>query len=171
MKKSCARFIALCLLAALPVSAQAPTDINTQIRAEETDHSKIMWLIHEIADVHGPRVTGSPNLRSAEDWAVSTFNSWGMKNAHLEPWSFQPPSAAAPVKGWENMELQADAISPFHGQLMVMPLAWTPSTKGAVTAEVVQITPPGMAAPGGGGGFGGAAAANADAKPAAPAGT
>ena len=41
-----------------------------QIRAEETNNSKIMWIIHEIADVYGPRVTGTPNLKAADDWAV-----------------------------------------------------------------------------------------------------
>jgi hypothetical protein len=113
-----------------------------------------MWLIHMIADVHGPRVTGTPNLKAADDWAVKTMTSWGMANAHLEPWTFQPPSAMKPVSGWENVALSADAVKPFHGQLMVKPLAWTPSTKGPVLAEVVMITPPGMATPGGGG-FGG----------------
>src|SRR5208282_3707173 len=54
--------------------------------------------------------------------------------------------------GWENMELSAEALTPFHGQLMVEPLAWTPSTKGIVTAHVVMIDPPGMA-PQSGGGF------------------
>ena len=115
---------------------------------------KIMWIIHEIADVYGPRVTGTPNLKAADDWAVKTMTSWGLANAHLEPWTFQPPSAAKPVAGWENMELTAVAVAPFHGQLMVEPLAWTPSTKGAVTAQVVLIQPPGMTPPAGGG-FGG----------------
>src|SRR5213078_1560653 len=32
-----------------------------------------------------------------------------------------------------------------HGQLMVKPLAWTPSTKGVVTAKVVLLDPPGLA--------------------------
>src|SRR2546430_9849689 len=42
------------------------TLFRSQIRAEETNHSKIMWIIHELADVYGPRLTGSPNLRSEE---------------------------------------------------------------------------------------------------------
>lgn len=141
----------LCMTA-LPLTAQAPglPETYARIRAEETNNSKIMWLIHEIADVYGPRVTGTPNLKAADDWAVKTMTSWGLANAHLEPWTFQPPTAAAPVAGWENMELLAEAVTPFHGQLMVKPLAWTPSTKGAVTAKVVQIDPPGMALPTGG---------------------
>jgi carboxypeptidase Q len=141
------------LLAAMPLPAQAPglSEMYSLIRAEETNNSKIMWIIHEIADVYGPRVTGTPNLKAADDWAVKTMTSWGLANAHLEPWTFQPPSAATPVPGWENMDLLAEAVAPFHGQLMVKPLAWTPSTNGVVTAQVVILDPPGMALPRGGG--------------------
>jgi len=151
--KACAWMTALFLLQVMPMTAEAPeiSEIHSQIRAEETNNSKIMWIIHEVADVHGPRVTGTPNLKSADDWAVETMASWGLVNTHLEPWTFQPPSAAAPVPGWENVELLLDAVAPFHGQLMVEPLAWTPSTKGVVTAKVVLIDPPGLAPPTGGG--------------------
>ena len=137
----------------MPLPAQAPglSEMYTLIRAEETNHSKIMWIIHEVADVYGPRVTGTPNLKAADDWAVNTMTSWGLANAHLEPWTFQPPSAATPVPGWENTELLAEAVTPFHGQLMVKPLAWTPGTKGEVTANVVILDPPGMAPPTGAG--------------------
>jgi len=149
----CAFFLYCLLLAVLPVAAQAPgtAEAYAQIRAEETNNSKIMWIIHEVADVYGPRVTGSPNLKAADDWAVKTMASWGLVNTHLEPWTFQPPSAATPVPGWESMELVAEAVAPFHGQLMVKPLAWTPSTKGLVVAKVVLLDPPGLAPPRGGG--------------------
>jgi hypothetical protein len=143
------RLICLLFLGALPSIAQAPSisDVYAQIRAEETNKSKIMWIIHEIADVYGPRVTGTPNLKAADDWALKTLTSWGLTNAHLEPWTFQPSSAAKPVAGWENAELLAEAVAPFHGQLMVKPLAWTPSTNGVITAKVVQLDPPGLAPP------------------------
>jgi carboxypeptidase Q len=151
--KLCACLICFSLLAAMPMTAQAPglSEMYALIRAEETNNSKIMWIIHEIADVYGPRVTGTPNLKAADDWAVTTMGSWGLVNAHLEPWTFQPPGAATPVPGWENMELSAEAVTPFHGQLMVMPLAWTPSTNGVVTAQVVMLQPPGLAPPTGAG--------------------
>jgi hypothetical protein len=151
--KLCGSVLCFLLLAAMPMPAQAPglSEMYALIRAEETNNSKIMWIIHQIADVYGPRVTGTPNLKAADDWAVATMTSWGLANAHLEPWTFQPPSAATPVPGWENMELLAEAVTPFHGQLMVMPLAWTPSTKGVETAQVVMLQPPGLAPPAGGG--------------------
>jgi carboxypeptidase Q len=169
--KLCAGIVLSCLLlAALPITAQAPAlaDVYAQIRSEETNNSKIMWIIHEIADVYGPRVTGTPNLKAADDWAVKTMASWGLVNTHLEPWTFQPPSAATPVPGWENVDLLADAVSPFHGQLIVKPLAWTPSTKELVTAKVVLIDPPGMELPRGGFNFFGGAQAPPEPKWAAP---
>ena len=131
MVKAWACVAGLLLLGAMPMAAQAPgiSEVYARISAEETNNSKIMWIIHEIADVHGPRVTGTPNLKAADDWAVKTMASWGLANTHLESWTFQPPSAAAPVSGWENVELLADAVAPFHGQLMVEPLAWTPTQK------------------------------------------
>ena len=167
MTKLYAGALSFLLLAALPLPAQAPglSDVYAQIRAEETNNSKIMWIIHEIADVYGPRVTGTPNLKAADDWAVKTMTSWGLVNAHLEPWTFQPPSAAVPVPGWENMELTAVAVTPFHGQLSVEPLAWTPSTNGMVTAQVVMIQPPGMTPPAGGFAMFGAPAAAPAAGP------
>jgi hypothetical protein len=144
--------VALCLLAAMPLTAQAPsmTDMYAKIKAEETNNSKIMWIIHEIADVHGPRVTGTPGLKGADDWAVATMKSWGLQNVHLEPWTFQPPSAAVPAPGWDNLLLQADAVTPFHGQVIVKPLAWTPGTPGPVTSSVVILLPPGLGGVGGG---------------------
>ena len=171
MAKLCGCVLCFLLLAAMPLPAQAPgvSEMYAQIRAEETNNSKIMWIIHKVADVYGPRVTGTPNLKAADDWAVKTMTSWGLTNAHLEPWTFQPPSAATPVPGWENMELLAEAVAPFHGQLMVKPLAWTPSTKGVVTAHVVMLDPPGLAPPTGGGfNFFGSAPAPPEPKWAAP---
>ena len=171
MAKFCTYLLGFLLLAAMPLPAQAPglSGMYAQIRAEETNHSKIMWIIHEVADVYGPRVTGTPNLKAADDWALHTMSSWGLTNTHLEPWTFQPPSAATPVPGWENMELSAEAVSPFHGQLMVKPLAWTPSTNGVVTAQVVRLDPPGLAPPSGAGfNFFGGAPPPAEPKWAAP---
>ncbi|HEY4837533.1 MAG TPA: M20/M25/M40 family metallo-hydrolase [Candidatus Acidoferrales bacterium] len=143
--------VALCLLAAMPLVAQAPSmaDMYAKIKAEETNNSKAMWIIHEIADVHGPRVTGTPGLKAADDWAVATMKSWGLQNVHLEPWTFQPPSAATPAPGWDNLLLQADAVTPFHGQVIVKPLAWTPGTPGVVTSSVVILLPPGLGGVGG----------------------
>ncbi|HXR98898.1 MAG TPA: M28 family peptidase [Terriglobales bacterium] len=127
----------------------APGDqVNAQLRALETpQNSKIMWIEHELTDVYGPRLTGTPNLKAADDWVIKTMARFGMTNTHLEPYPFIPTRLDAPVPGWDNLTLQADAVSPFHGQLIVKPLHWTQGTNGTVTAEAVLITPPGTSAP------------------------
>ena len=75
MARVCACVICFLLLAAMPTTAQAPglSEMYALFRAEETNNSKIMWIIHEIADVYGPRVTGTPNLKAADDWVDKTM--------------------------------------------------------------------------------------------------
>ena len=136
----------------LTAVAQAPDSdlaaMNAKLRAEETNNSKIMWILHEITDVHGPRLTGSPGLREAQDWAVAAMKSWGLQNVKLEPWNFNHP-------GWQNHELEANVLTPFQMLLNVRAVAWTPGTKGTVTGPVLVVEPPVAPAGGGRGGGGG----------------
>lgn len=132
------RLFALAVLCLLSLSAHAQTadpTINDKIRAEEKDHSQIMHTMHFLADVYGPRLTGSPNHKAAADWAVKEMTSWGFSNAHLEPWDFGHP-------GWVNERASGYALSPFHDQLTFKVLAWTPSTNGLVKGQVFQLIPP-----------------------------
>lgn len=151
MNKRIALAASMACVAALTVFAQATdlADMNARLRAEETKDSKIMWIMHEISDVHGPRLTGSPGLRAAQEWAVATMKSWGLSNVKLEPWNFNH-------QGWQNYELEANVTQPFQQPLNVRAVSWTPGTKGVVEGPVLVVVPP--AAPGGGrGGAGGGA--------------
>jgi hypothetical protein len=115
--------------------ATADSSINAKIRQEENDHSQIMRTMHFLTDVYGPRLTGSPNYKAAADWALRQMQSWGFQNAHLEPWDFGHP-------GWVNERSSGYVTAPIQTQLTFRVVAWTPSTKGTVKAEAVQITPP-----------------------------
>ncbi len=145
--------LAACCLAVAPAMAQAPglSDVNTQLRAAETKDSQLMWWLHEVTDVYGPRLTGSPGLKAAEDFAVKQMTAWGFKNVHLEAWNFNHP-------GWQNYELTANTVSPFQQPLNVRAVAWTPGTNGPVQGPVLIVEPPQPPTPAGaarGGGFGG----------------
>lgn len=111
------------------------TDIVWKIRREATERSQILRTLHMLTDRYGPRLTGSPNLRGAQDWIVQQASSWGLKNAHLEPWSFGHP-------GWQNERLAVHMVVPVRDALVVEALAWTPGTKGAVTAGTALIELP-----------------------------
>ncbi len=85
-------FLLLAVLSVPAVAQQAEhidSAMNAKIRAEGLDRSKIMWIEHFLTDVYGPRPIGSPNHVAAANWAVKTMTSWGMKNAHLEPFTWR----------------------------------------------------------------------------------
>jgi hypothetical protein len=110
-------------------------DTFVKIRDEGQFRSQIMRSMHFLTDVYGPRLTGSPNYKSAADWAARQLESWGIVNAHLEPWDFGHP-------GWLNERFSAYVISPFKDQLTCEVVAWTPGTRGPITGEVYVMTTP-----------------------------
>jgi len=110
-------------------------DVIWKIRREATDNSQIMRTLHVLTDVHGPRLTGSPNLRKAQDWLVQRATAAGLENAHLEEWDFGHP-------GWLNEKTAVHVVSPVKDSLVVEALAWTPGTNGTTTASTVIVTPP-----------------------------
>jgi len=152
MARFLVRMLAASCLAVVPAMAQAPalSDVNTQLRAQETKDSQLMWWLHEVTDVYGPRLTGSPGLRAAQDFAVKQMKAWGFQNVHLEPWNFNHA-------GWQNFETVANVTEPFQQPLNVRAVSWTPGTKGMVEGKVLIVEPPVPlpVALGRGGGFGG----------------
>jgi hypothetical protein len=110
-------------------------DVLWKIRQEGTNNSKILSTLHVLTDVHGPRLTGSPNLKAAGEWAIAEMHSWGLKNGRLEPWDFGRV-------GWTNERLSAHIIAPVKDALVAEALAWTPGTTGVVRGPAMQITLP-----------------------------
>ena len=141
----------LTLIAAYPAAQtqQAPVqpeainkDINAQIRKEGWDNSQIMRTMHFLTDVYGPRLTGSPNHENAAKWAVQQMEKWGMTNGRLEPFEFRTTAGLVPNGGWLNEKASGHILSPVKDNLVFEVLAWTPSTKGTVTAEAVHLVTP-----------------------------
>jgi len=124
-------------VALVSIRAQEPVDhdVSWKIRQEGTHNSQILRTVHVLTDVHGPRLTGSPNLKAAGEWAVGQMETWGLRNGHLEPWDFGHP-------GWVNERLEAHIVSPMKDHLVAEVLAWTPGTNGPVRGFVTQITLP-----------------------------
>jgi len=110
-------------------------EMVAKIRTEGMEHSKIMWIEHNLTDVYGPRPIGSPNHKAAAEWAVKTMTSWGMKNAHLEPFTWRGV-------GWLPGRASGFITSPVKANLKFEAIPWTPSTSGTVSGEVVQVIPP-----------------------------
>lgn len=143
MKSTLIAVIAGLAVAAAPAltSEQIDTEINARIRAEAEDNSQIMRTMHFLTDVHGPRLTGSPNFKAAAEWTVKQMTEWGFTNGKLEPWDFVNADGT-PRQGWLNERFSAHIISPVKDSLVGEVLAWTPSTRGTITTEAVHVLAP-----------------------------
>ena len=143
MKNTFIGVIAGLAIAAAPAvtSEKIDPEINAKIRAEAENNSQIMKTMHFLTDVHGPRLTGSPNHKAAAEWTVKQMTEWGFTNGTLEPWAFVNTDGT-PRPGWLNERFSAHIVSPVKDSLVGEVLAWTPSTKGVVTTEAVHVLPP-----------------------------
>ena len=129
--------LTLAFLAPSLTFAQTATteEINAKIRKEGMENSKIMNTMHYFTDLYGPRLTGSPNHVNAAKWGAAEMRSWGFDNTFLEPWDFGHP-------GWVNERNTGMIVAPFQDTLTYEVLAWTPSTKGAVTGDAFHLVIP-----------------------------
>ncbi|SDR87997.1 M20/M25/M40 family metallo-hydrolase [Christiangramia echinicola] len=112
-------------------SAQTKQEMVSKIVTEVNENSQLEVLAHELMDVVGPRLVGTPQMKNANDWAVKKYNSWDI-SARNEEWG--------KWKGWERGITHVDLISPRVQSLEARQLAWSPSTgKKGVTAEVMIL--------------------------------
>ncbi|HTK27517.1 MAG TPA: M20/M25/M40 family metallo-hydrolase [Pyrinomonadaceae bacterium] len=110
----------------------APKEVIDKIRDEGLNKSQVMQTLSYLSDVIGERLTGSPNLKHANEWTKETLTKWGLQNAKLEAWG---PFG----RGWELKDFKAEVVAPYTFPVIAYPKAWSPSTKGAVTSEVVYL--------------------------------
>ena len=138
MRRALDSVLVIALLAwpgpAIPAQTPIETihrDAIARIRDEGLNRSQVMDHISWLSDVYGPRLTGSPAILQASDWAIRKFNEWGLSNAHRETWAFG--------KGWSLVRFSAHMIEPQIQPLIGYPGSWTPGTHGTVTADVVRV--------------------------------
>jgi hypothetical protein len=109
-----------------------PNDPVSRIRDEGTNRSQVMWTLNHLTNVIGPRLTGSPGMRRANEWTRDTLAKWGLVNSHVEPWGTFG-------RGWQLRHFSAEAVEPQVFPLNAYPKAWSQATRGALTAEVVYV--------------------------------
>src|SRR5262244_2041789 len=137
------RYVAILLTALISaasgaaVSAQAPQEKFDQaaidkIREEGLKHSQVMDILSYLTDVPGSRLTGSPGIKAAQDWAKKKLAEFGLQNVHLEPWG---PFG----RGWSLEGFSATITAPQYIPLLAFPKAWSPSTNGAVHGEPICL--------------------------------
>jgi hypothetical protein len=119
--------------AAAQTRDQADLDALYRIKQEGTSNSKVMETLSYLTDVHGPRLTNSPLMFQASEWAQQQLKAWGLANVHTEKWG---PFG----RGWvnEHTSVRMDAPQPFV--ILAYPKAWTPGTDGEVSGEAVTVS-------------------------------
>jgi hypothetical protein len=121
-------FLSVPLFAA---AAEEPVDLDmvTRIREEGLYHSQVMETVRQLTDVLGPRLTGSPQLKAANEWTRQQFADWGLRDAHLEPYPFG--------RGWSFSRSAVHMLKPQQLPLSALPKAYTPGTDGPVRGTVL----------------------------------
>ncbi len=110
------------LLPALPAEERVDLDMVTQIRQEGFRNSKVMETASVLMDKIGPRLTGSPNMKKANEWTRKQLEDWGLVNAHIETWS---PFG----RGWSYEVSTVRMVSPDVAEMLALPQAWSPGTR------------------------------------------
>ncbi len=120
------------LLAAPVLMAQEKVDLYTinRIKAEEFQDSKVMENAFYLSDVYGPRLTGSPGLKAAAEWAVRRMGEWGLANPQMEKWG---PFG----RGWTCTRFVAQQKEPQFSPLIGFARPWSPGTNGPVSGEPI----------------------------------
>jgi len=114
-------------------AAQSPEKINldalAKIKAEASRQSQLMDVARNITTVSGPRMTNSPNVRAAGEYARKKLVEWKLDDVHLETWNFG--------SGWSNDKFSMKLASDPNLSFLAYSKPWSPGTNGPVTAEVV----------------------------------
>lgn len=121
---------ALAIVLAAPAAAQStePAQVN-RIVDEGFNHSEVMETAAYLTDRIGGRMTNSPQMREAERWTQQRFRDWGLSNVRAEGFAFG--------RGWSINRASARMTAPRVLELTAIPVAWTPSTNGTISAGII----------------------------------
>ena len=127
------KLIAILLFAVATFAADAPDlSMQTRIRQEGLRNSKVMEIASGLTDGIGARLTGSPNMKRANEWTRDKLTEFGLSNAHLESWG---PFG----RGWTYESSSVRMTSPDVVQLNAIPKAWSPGTNGPLRGRPVKV--------------------------------
>jgi carboxypeptidase Q len=115
-----------------PAKENLDYTIYQRIRDEGVTHSHVMDFASALMDGIGPRLTGSPNLRRANEWTRDQLAAMGCSNAHLEDWGEFGI-------GWQQLNTWVRMTSPDMAVFIAQAAPWSPSTNGAVNGQAIWV--------------------------------
>jgi carboxypeptidase Q len=117
---------------AQPATENLDYTMYQRIRDEGLSHSHVMEFASALADGIGPRLTGSPNLKRANEWTRDQFAAMGCSNAHLEDWGEFG-------MGWRQLNTWVRMSAPDTAVFIAQALPWSPSSKGPINARAIWV--------------------------------
>ncbi|HXT29569.1 MAG TPA: M20/M25/M40 family metallo-hydrolase, partial [Vicinamibacterales bacterium] len=141
MKRTIIALAVAAAAASFPIGAASEKidyDAISRIKAQGLNpaNSQVMDISSWLTDVHGPRLTGSPNIQKAAEWAAAKLTEWGLQHVALEPWGDRNGFD----RGWANEKFYMAAVSPQAFPIPGTPTGWSPGTNGLVRGDVVLVT-------------------------------
>lgn len=121
--------LALTLAPAAARSQAVDLEMTDRIVDEGQRRSEVMNIARYLSDEIGSRLTNSPGARKAEAWTQEQFRAWHLSNVHKEGFLFG--------RGWWAERVSVRMTAPRPLALTAIPISWTPSTNGVITAPIV----------------------------------
>jgi hypothetical protein len=113
------------------VAAKAKA-LDLKVIADAQKGAEVMANLTHLADIIGPRLTGSAALKKANVWAADKMKAYGLVNVHHEPWLMP--------EGWERGTATGRLLEPDNGRgLTLASYGWHPGTNGKVQGDVVIV--------------------------------
>jgi carboxypeptidase Q len=117
---------------AQPATENLDYTMYQRIRDEGLSHSHVLEFASGLMDGIGPRLTGSPNLKRANQWTRDQFTAMGCSNAHLEDWGEFG-------MGWRQQNAWVRMSEPDTAVFIGQALPWSPSSHGPINGRAVWV--------------------------------
>jgi hypothetical protein len=121
-------FVATAITVTLTAQS-ADTTTAAKIQDEGLHRSQVKSVFEMLTVTIGPRLTASPAHKRAAEWTRDRLASYGLSNAHLEPWTFG--------RGWELQKITVDLVEPRYAPLIAYADGWSASTAGEIVAAPI----------------------------------
>lgn len=115
-----------------PARENLDLQMYERIREEGIKHSRVMEYASGLMDGIGARLTGSPNMRRANEWTRDQLTAMGCINAHLEDWGEFG-------MGWQQLNAWVRMTSPDFQVMIAQAAPWSPSTKGPLQGQAAWV--------------------------------
>ncbi|MFT4670777.1 MAG: carboxypeptidase Q [Pseudohongiellaceae bacterium] len=105
--------------------------VASKIRNEGIRNSEVSSILYNLSDVIGARLTGSKQLKQANDWTATKLKSFGLDNVRVTPYEFG--------RGWDFSHSAVHMITPTKSPVLALPYAWTAGTNGAQSGDAMIV--------------------------------